>query len=220
MRAGIVIAAVAMLGGAGCASVPRGGPAASSDIAPPGALARQAAHETAVGLAAGDCAAPAWALEGRVAVANGRDGGSGRIEWTQRDGRFDVALSAPVTRQSWRLSGGAGPATLDGLAGGTRTGPDAAQLLEEATGWIVPVEALGCWVRGARADAARFGPARLRWRADGALAGLEQNGWSLTFDAWQPAATGASTLPARVTATRADARVRLVVDAWSGPPAP
>ena len=36
--------------------------------------------------------------------------------------RFDVSLSAPVTRQSWRLVGDAGAARLEGLEGGTARG--------------------------------------------------------------------------------------------------
>ena len=50
---------------------------------------------------------PDWSLQGRVALSNGRDGGSGRIDWQQQGGHYSVALSAPITRQSWRLSGDA-----------------------------------------------------------------------------------------------------------------
>ena len=46
-----------------------------------------------------------WSFEGRVAISNAGKGGNGRIDWQQEDARYVVALSAPVTRQSWRLSG-------------------------------------------------------------------------------------------------------------------
>ena len=83
-----------------------------------------------------------WNLQGRVALSNGRSGGSGRIDWQQVGDHYEVALSAPVTRQSWRLDGNCAAARLEGLDGGPREGADAAQLLCEATGWEIPAPCL------------------------------------------------------------------------------
>lgn len=198
---------------AGCTTTSRTAPPVTVADAEP----RQSAHEAAVGLAARDCSTPGWRLEGRVAVSNGKDGGSGRIDWAQGNGRYEIALSAPITRQSWRLTGTQGLATLDGLEGGTRTGADADALLRDATRWDIPVAALGCWIRGARADAARFGDATLAFNAgaDGRLARLVQDGWTIDYTAWQPATATAPALPQRLVATRGEAKVRVIVDAWS-----
>ena len=178
------------------------------------AQSRQQAHEAAV------AATPDWSLQGRVALSNGRSGGSGGIEWSQRGANYDVALSAPVTRQSWRLSGDAGAARIEGLEGGPRSGGDAQTLLRETTGWEIPVAALSSWVRGARADENAFGAATLSYAADGRLARLEQGGWTVDYSAWQPAATGGTRLPTRLNAERGQARVRLVVDRWESAAAP
>lgn len=165
---------------------------------------------------------PAWSLQGRIAVSNGRNGGSGRIDWTQDDRRFDVSLSAPVTRQSWRLVGDAGSARLEGLDGGTRDGPDAATLLRDTTGWEIPVTALADWVRGVRAQGA--GTASALYGVDGRLLRMEQGGWTIDYHwpapatAPSPAATAAGappTLPTRLDARRGDASVRLIVDQWA-----
>lgn len=163
-------------------------------------------------------ALPRWTLVGRVAVSRGREGGSGRLEWRQDGDRFEVALSAPVTRQGWRLEGDASGARLDGLEGGTREGPDATALLLEATRLDVPVAALASWARGARAETARFGPARIMFGADGRPSRLSQAGWTIDYQAWT--AAGSLALPQRLNAVRDDARLRLVVDSWGGPPAP
>ena len=162
-------------------------------------------------------AMPDWSLEGRVALSNGRDGGSGRIDWRQDGARYEVALSAPVTRQSWRLSGEPGQALLEGLDGGPRQGTDAQALLREATRWEIPVEALASWVRGARADQARFGPATLAFADDGRLARLEQGGWQIDYADWKPLAARAVELPHRINAMRGEAKVRLIVDQWQPP---
>lgn len=166
-----------------------------------------------------------WSLQGRVALANGDEGGSGRIDWQQAGPRYAVSLSAPITRQSWRLSGDADGALLEGLEGGPRRGLDPARLLRESTGWEIPVTALASWVRGARADA--LGPAQLQFGADGRLARIVQGGWTIQYSDWRlPPATDATAagsvattsvdvaLPHRLEAVRGEARVRLVVDGW------
>jgi outer membrane lipoprotein LolB len=162
---------------------------------------------------------PSWSLQGRIAVSNGRNGGSGRIDWTQDDRRFDVSLSAPVTRQSWRLVGDTDMARLEGLDGGTRDGPDAAVLLRDATGWEIPVTALADWVRGVRAQGA--GVALATYGLDGRLLRLEQGGWSIDYHWPLPGPVDAAgvgappTLPIRLDARRGEASVRLIVDQWA-----
>jgi outer membrane lipoprotein LolB len=156
-----------------------------------------------------------WGLEGRIAVSNSRDAGSGRIEWRQSGAAFDIALTAPITHQGWRLTGEPGRATLDGLPGGPRTGADADTLLHEATGWDIPVRSLPRWVRGLRADPAH---AVVQFGADGKLARLAESGWTIDYT-WP--ADAAAVLPSRIEARRDDARVRLVIDRWTdGAPAP
>ncbi|MBB5016574.1 lipoprotein insertase outer membrane protein LolB [Rehaibacterium terrae] len=168
-------------------------------------LAAQAAREaTLAGM-------PAWALTGRIAVSDGRDGGSGRIDWFQDGDDFDIRLSAPVSRQSWRLLRRGGVVRLEGLDGGPREGDDPQRLLWEATGWLIPVEALAAWVRGARAP----GAAALEFGPEGLPALLLQHDWRVEYRLWDAAA--APPRPLRVFASRGDARVRLTVDRWDWP---
>lgn len=209
-----VFAALAAFGLAACTSVPVRAPLQTVDLAPAAladAQARLAARETAVR------ALPQLAFNGRVAMSNGRDGGSGRIEWRQTGAEYRVTLSAPVTRQSWQLQGGPQGARIDGLDGGPREGADVGLLLREATGFEIPVSAMAAWAAGARADAAVAGPAEVAFDAGGRLARLQQDGWTIDYLEWQPEpATGAApVLPTRINAQRGDARVRLVVDGWA-----
>ena len=123
-----------------------------------------------------------------------------------------------MTRQSWRLIGDEEGGRLEGLEGGTRSGPDAATLVRSATGWEIPVDALSAWARGARAP--EHGPAQVEYGADGELATLRQDGWTLRYSDWRPSAGFDVALPYRLEATCDDARVRLVVDAWTAPDSP
>lgn len=154
-----------------------------------------------------------WSLQGRVALSNGRDGGSGRIEWSQHGESYEVSLSAPITRQSWRLRGDAQAARLEGLEGGTREGTDPGVLLREATRWEIPVTALSSWVRGSRAGS-DHGPATAQYGTDGRLARIDQGGWSIEYSGWQAGEAGVE-LPNRLNARRDEASVRLVIDDWA-----
>lgn len=183
-------------------------------VAAAAAIATQEARETALR------ADRDWGLAGRVALANGDRGGSGRMDWRQSGERTSVSLSAPITRQSWRLDAWPGGATLAGLEGGPRHGPDPADLLRQSTGWEIPVTALPAWLRGLRAE--DQGAAALEFGADGRLARMQQAGWTITYSDWRmPEAAGAAApsadgvaLPHRLEAVRGEARVRLVVDGW------
>ena len=187
------------------APVPALGPEARAE-----AEALQAARARAL------AAIPAWHLTGRASITRAGKGGSGRIEWRQDGGHFEVALAAPVTRQGWRLAVDAAGARIDGLDGGPRTGPDGQALLFEATGLEVPVDALGAWLRGLPADEAVHGPSRLAFGTDLLPLRLEQAGWSIDFRDWRPAGDGSPALPLRIDARRGDAGVRLVIDQWGG----
>lgn len=157
----------------------------------------------------------AWGFAGKAGISRAGKGGSGRIEWDQRaGGAYDVALSAPITRQSWRLSGdlASGAGRIDGLSGGPREGADAEALLESTTGWRVPLRLLGAWVRGAVAPGVPA-PA-IDYDAAGRPQRFEQAGWTVRYLEWRAGPAGAPDLPVRIDAESGDARVRLVIEDW------
>ncbi|MEO5629534.1 MAG: lipoprotein insertase outer membrane protein LolB [Thermomonas sp.] len=215
MKAGAAIA-LACLGLAACQTLPRA--AAPTGVlvgnAEAAAVQAQQARIAKLGLADAACNAPAWAMSGRVALSNGKDGGSGRIEWTQGEARTQVTLSAPVTRQSWTLTTDVEGVALEGVPNGPLRGVDAGQLLRQSTGWEIPVEALGCWLRGAPADVGRMGAAKATFGSDQHLLRLEQGGWVIDYTNWQLDSVSGVDLPTRINAEQATNRVRLIVDRW------
>ncbi|MDO5609298.1 MAG: outer membrane lipoprotein LolB [Pseudomonadota bacterium] len=158
-----------------------------------------------------------WRFQGRVALTSGKQSGNARVEWQHDLARDVVVLSAPVTRQSWRLEAGQGGAVLHGMANGPRQGGDAASLLRAASGWEIPVELMRDWVHGrpappdvARVSAWRFNEASAAPIAG--LAGFDQAGWRIDI-----LARDSEGRPTRLNAEAASAghRVRLVIDQWS-----
>lgn len=197
---------------AGCASVPTAGLSGAELVS---AQAAQQARAAAVGLEHGDCGTPSWVMTGRVALSNGKQGGSGQIEWTQGQGQLRLMLTTPVTRQGWLLEANASSATLQNLSdGATRQNIDASRLLQDATGWDVPLSALGCWMRGIEANPAQYGVAQLRYGADALPQQLVQNGWVIRYERWQQDPFSHQWMPSRMEAVRGNDRVRLIVDRW------
>ena len=151
----------------------------------------------------------AWRLVGRLAVSDGHDGGSGRIEWLQDGARYEITLQAPVTRRGWRLIGEEGYARLEGVDGGPFVGESAEALLQQYVGWVIPHENLVAWVRGLRAK----GRASMTFRVDGLPASIAQNGWVIEYRDYASPAPLA--LPTRVFASQGERRVRLQIEAWT-----
>lgn len=201
-------AAVLLLALGGCASVSRPLPAPVAVVPDAQAVAAEQLRTEAVR------SQRDWGFSGRVAVSNGRDGGNGRLDWQQDAAGYQARLSAPVTRQGWELSvdAGSGRARLDGLAGGPRDGEDARALVLAATGWDLPVAELGDWVRGLVDDP----EASVQRDAQGRPLRASQQGWEVQFSQWHDADGGQPALPRRIDAVNGPARVRLLVDQWSG----
>lgn len=171
-----------------------------------GLLAAQRAREHAL------AGADHWSLQGRLGVSDGHDGGSGSFSWTQDGDHYDFVLRAPVTGKSFRLSGDARAALLEGLDGGPLHGADAETLMRKALGWEVPLRELRAWVLGLRADG---GPAELRFGANRLPSLLQQDGWSVDYRAWDEARD--PPLPTKVYAAKPPYKVRLSIESWQFP---
>lgn len=195
LRMAVVLAATAAI--AGCAPAAR--------------ISREAAG----GMAEGDRAArlgelPRWSLTGRIAVSDGREGGSGRLEWAQDGPHFDIAVRAPVAGGSWRLSGDGSLAQLDGVGPEPLRDVDAEALLARELGWHLPMAQVADWVRALPADASA---ARIDAGADGLPATLRESGWTVEYRAWT-AADGIP-MPRRLVARRPPFEVRIAIERWS-----
>jgi outer membrane lipoprotein LolB len=180
-----------------------------SACAPTARLAIPASDAGADARAAQLEALPRWALAGRIAVSDGREGGSGRIDWAQDGESFDISVRAPVAGGSWRLSGDRSLAQLDGVREQPLRDRDAEALLARELGWHLPMAQVADWVRGLPADPAR---ARIEAGADGLPAVLHEAGWTVEYRDWT--AVAGLAMPRRLVARRAPFEVRIAVQRW------
>ena len=149
-----------------------------------------------------------WVLEGRLAVSDGKESGSGRIHWEQNGDAYTITLRAPVSGQSWRLSGDRAHAQLEGVRPDPVRGSSARELLRRELGWELPVGEMTAWIFGI--DLAGEVVERT---PQGAPLRVSDSGWQLEYRDWQSFSEVA--VPRRITARRAPYQVRLAIQRWS-----
>lgn len=150
-----------------------------------------------------------WALRGRIAVSDGEDGGSARVNWDAGPEDYELWIYAPLGQGTWRLEGGPQNAVLTGPEGRFE-GADAQSLLERHLGWHLPVAGLRHWVRGVRA------PGRVEsmdFDSLGRPATLRQDGWTVTYRDWSRYPE--FDMPRRIEAEFPPYQVKLVIQDWA-----
>jgi len=177
--------------------------------APASRLARDASPDAAA-RAERLAALTRWSLVGRIAVSDGRDGGSGRLEWLQDGDFYKISVRAPAAGGAWRLSGDGTLAQLDGAGPEPLRDADAEALLARELGWRLPMAGVPRWVRGLAADS---DAARIEYGPDGLPTLIVERGWRVEYRGWTVA--DGLPMPRRVVARRAPFEVRIAVERWS-----
>ncbi|HMB60297.1 MAG TPA: lipoprotein insertase outer membrane protein LolB [Xanthomonadales bacterium] len=151
-----------------------------------------------------------WTLDGRLAIHDGKDGGSGSIIWVQAGSETELRFRGALGQGAWRLQAGETGARIELANGEVHRASSVAELVKQQVGWVIPVEALSWWVRGL----AQPGKQESRSLDDqGRLLKLAQAGWEVDFGKY--ADLYGATVPERITARRGKYLVKLVVRNWT-----
>ncbi|MBK7115979.1 MAG: outer membrane lipoprotein LolB [Proteobacteria bacterium] len=157
---------------------------------------------------------PAYTLEGRVAVRSGEEGWQASVRWRQRGEVSEVRLSGPFGAGALQLRFDGAGLTVTTSNGQVLAGDDATLALRQQLGFDPPLAELRRWLL---ADAAPpEASARVEVGANGRPATLQQQDWQIAFEDYRAQTVKGATvqMPRRIIATRADVRLRLVVDRW------
>jgi outer membrane lipoprotein LolB len=193
---GFLVVAAALLVQA-CSSAPR---VADGDGIPMERYQARAAELSSI---------PDWALRGRLAVTDGKDGGSGSLRWKETTDGSHMDFHGALGRGAWRLSAGAGGAELE-LADGNRYRADTVgELVRGQLGWDIPVDALAWWVRGLEAPGT---PESRVLGEDGTLEMLRQDGWLVEYGRYRE--VNGIDLPVKLNARQAERTVKLAIRDW------
>lgn len=155
-----------------------------------------------------------WSLDGRIAVAAGRDGFTGGFDWVQSGEQADVELSGPMGGSAVKIR--IQRDRVDVIARGEEAAAEDSQaLLARYFGpdRSLPAAEMRYWLLGVPAPHA---PAEETLGADRRLTALTQAGWEVRFDRYQ--GIGRLSLPARLEMTTEGLRLRVVVSDWHLPP--
>lgn len=216
MKAAAALAAACVVI-AGCARLP---PVPATDEAASSRLYRErAALLTAINT---------WELRGRIAVSipadaakgDGKRGGQAQFHWLRSGSDQTITLSGPFNRGALRIETGAHGARIRYPNGETRSASNVETLVEQETGWPLPVSALDSWLLGL---ALPNQPAKSTLDASGRLITLDQSGWQIRFEKYENAGETNPSLPHRLDLARlshgevnpATLTVRIAIDEFS-----
>lgn len=154
----------------------------------------------------------AFLLEARLSATDGRQAASGRMEWAHTPQADRLTLLSPLGQIVARLDSGPDGARLMSADGTQRDAPSADALLPDVLGVDVPSARLPRWLQGAPDVDAQI----RQLDANGRPQLVIDQGWRIDYLAY--ASEDAQALPARLEITRGEARIRLIIDAWTALP--
>jgi outer membrane lipoprotein LolB len=154
-----------------------------------------------------------WTAKGRIALTAQGEGGSGSFVWQQRSERTELSVRGPLGAGGLNVVTDGESLQIDDGSGLPIDGEAARAALEQRLGAQLPLAELRYWMLGVPAP----GPGIVQ-PATGSAPGFTQGSWVVSYEGSRETAGWA--LPARLTATTAGARVRIVIDDWQLPPGP
>jgi outer membrane lipoprotein LolB len=150
-----------------------------------------------------------WTLEGRLAISDGNEGGSGSLSWFSSETVTRMSFRGAMGKGAWQLQSDANGARLELADGAVRFAPTVAELVLEQVGWKVPVEALSWWIKGLALPG--------EWEArlidaEGRVVELRQSGWDVDFSNYSLQEN--LWLPGKLTARRGNYLVKMAIRKW------
>lgn len=151
-----------------------------------------------------------WSLEGRIALQKNQEGGSAGVRWQQDGENFELRISAPFGRGTYRLWGDQTQVALSGPDGKVYRAQDVESLMAAHLQWALPLAGAKYWVVGIPAPTPA--PNALRTDDQGRLTDMEQSGWRISVLRYTKADT--LELPDKLFLTHGEVQIRMVIAIW------
>ena len=159
-----------------------------------------------------------WEIKGRISVRRGTKGEIGRLFWKRDGDAHKMELYGSFGSRRIRILQDSEGAVLKDTEGKTVVGASIKEVLEERTGWMLPVHELFDWVVGRPYSGS---PSVKTWDIDGRLIILDQAGWTVVFSNYQEFDSFALPTRFRITANHVNAdsdsqasEIRLAISDW------
>ena len=149
-------------------------------------------------------------FRGRIGVSAGEEGFNGKLAWRQTGEKLDASVGGPLGMGTVVIAGTEQRLTLTDKDGQVTELFDVESDLKIRYGWTLPVTSLRYWALGIPDPATT---SVLEFGDDGLPSVISQRGWTVRINEYREG--GGQSMPRRISAVGAEARVRLVVDHWA-----
>jgi outer membrane lipoprotein LolB len=187
---------------AGCASVPGTAP-----IGPPNEAAWQTHQAKLQSL-------NAWEMQGRIGIVNGKDGGSGSMDWKQQGDQVAFSFRGPFGAGALDVRGDAQALWVRSSRGDDFVTTDPERDFAARFKVPLPVLSMRYWMLGLPDPATPFDKTV---DAHGELRTLTQRGWQVTYQDY--AEFAGYDLPTRLLISRDQVRIKVATNRWTVGPA-
>jgi len=150
-----------------------------------------------------------WELQGRVGIINGKDGGSGSMDWKQRGEDLAFSFRGPFGAGALQVQGDASALWVRSSRGDDFITTDPEQDFSQRLRVPLPVLSMRYWMLGLPDPHATF---TKTVDAQGHLVTLTQRGWHVdyqdyaTFDRYD--------LPTRLLIKRGSVQIKVAINEW------
>lgn len=150
-----------------------------------------------------------WTAKGKISVTVDGERKNANFSWLNKGNDFNIRLHGPFGSGAANLKkSGDRVSYTDGKHQHLANSAEA--LLEEATGWILPISDLRWWIKGLPASTSTILHSEIN--DNGQLSSLQQQGWHLHFKDYQTVA--GHPLPGKILASRNELRLAIVIKEW------
>ncbi len=153
-----------------------------------------------------------WDIIGRAGIRSPEGSGSLNINWTQKNKDYSIVFSGPFGRILAHLSGKSGTMVTLSVPGKSSLSSSSGEaLLEEETGWNIPVDAMRYWVLGIPVPESKNAEhAIFLLNGHGQLTSLKQLGWRVVYSHY--VTVDDYTLPAKIELSGQQIKVVLLIN--------
>jgi len=148
-----------------------------------------------------------WALQGKIGIRSPADALSANLQWQQQQSDYAISLRGPLGQGGAIINGTPTQVEIEIPGEGRFSADSPEQLLQQTTGWHLPISDIRYWIRGIPSPDAPFEQVIEKNR----LQTLDQNGWHIQYVRYRRFGL---LLPSKIKLSRGEIRITLIVKEW------
>lgn len=149
-----------------------------------------------------------WQLKGKIGIRTVRENHTAKLFWKQQQQHYLIELTGPLGQGGARIDGNDAGIRIDIAGEEPLWGASPEQLMQSTLGWQFPIRELLYWMRGIPAPDSPYDLSLAQQLPQK----LIQNGWEINYLRYNY--QNKLTLPEKLTISRHDLRLTIIVKEW------